>query len=196
MTAPRPIIKVKKLAVSQLLEIPSPCPKLLEYSSHSLAYEVIQPIKANYAICQGLCLLRWPTLSVQCVSLNKSTSYLSLFPLTEFVLPWDIKNMSFIKSWTKCMISIIRPLVWTFLVVQRLRIHLSMWMTWVRSLVQEDPTCHRATKPVCHITKAHAPYSPRSATREATYKTREQPHSLQLEKAPRQQLRVSAAINE
>ena len=67
MTAPRPIIKVKKLAVSQFLEIPTPRPKLLEYSSHSFAYEIIQPIKANYAICQGLCLLRCPTLSVQCV---------------------------------------------------------------------------------------------------------------------------------
>ena len=38
----------------------------------------------------------------------------------------------------------------TSLVAQWLRIHLPMQGTQVRALVQEDPTCHRATKPVCH----------------------------------------------
>ena len=38
----------------------------------------------------------------------------------------------------------------TSLVAQWLRIHLSMQGTWIRSLVQEDPTCCRATKPVSH----------------------------------------------
>ena len=36
------------------------------------------------------------------------------------------------------------------LVAQWLRICLSMQGTWLRALVQEDPTCHRATKPVRH----------------------------------------------
>ena len=36
------------------------------------------------------------------------------------------------------------------LVVQWLRIHLPGQGTQVRSLVQEDPTCHGATRPVCH----------------------------------------------
>ena len=36
------------------------------------------------------------------------------------------------------------------LVVQRLRIRLPMQGIRVRSLVREDPTCRRATKPVCH----------------------------------------------
>ena len=36
------------------------------------------------------------------------------------------------------------------LVAQWLRIHLLMQGTQVRSLVQEDPTCCRATKPVRH----------------------------------------------
>ena len=36
------------------------------------------------------------------------------------------------------------------LVAQWLRIHLLMQGTWVQALVQEDPTCHGATKPVCH----------------------------------------------
>ena len=33
--------------------------------------------------------------------------------------------------------------------VHWLRIRLPMQGTWVRALVQEDPTRHRATKPVC-----------------------------------------------
>ena len=36
------------------------------------------------------------------------------------------------------------------LVVQWLRICLPMQRTRVRALVREDPTCHGATKPVCH----------------------------------------------
>ena len=36
------------------------------------------------------------------------------------------------------------------LVVQWLRICLPMQGTRVRALVWEDPTCHRATKPMCH----------------------------------------------
>ena len=38
----------------------------------------------------------------------------------------------------------------TSLVAQWLRILLPMQGTWVRSLVQDDPTCRRATKPVHH----------------------------------------------
>ena len=38
----------------------------------------------------------------------------------------------------------------TSLVAQWLRIHLPTQGTRVRSLVQEDPTCHGATKPMCH----------------------------------------------
>ena len=36
----------------------------------------------------------------------------------------------------------------TLLVVQWLRIHLPVQGTWVRSLVQEDPTCHKAANPM------------------------------------------------
>ena len=39
---------------------------------------------------------------------------------------------------------------WASLVVQWLRIRLPMQGPWVPSLVREDPTCHRATKPVRH----------------------------------------------
>ena len=45
----------------------------------------------------------------------------------------------------------------TFLVVQLLRIYLPMQATWVQSLAQEDPTCHRATKPrQCSYQHLHA----------------------------------------
>ena len=36
------------------------------------------------------------------------------------------------------------------LVVQWLRICLSVQETWVQSLVWEDPTCRRVIKPICH----------------------------------------------
>ena len=42
------------------------------------------------------------------------------------------------------------PLKVKKMVVQGLRICLPMQGTQVRSLVQEDPTCHGATKPVRH----------------------------------------------
>ena len=51
----------------------------------------------------------------------------------------------------------------TSLVAQWLRICLPMQGTRVPALVQEDLTCHRATKPTCHNY-----WSPCSATREAT----------------------------
>ena len=40
--------------------------------------------------------------------------------------------------------------------VKWIRIHLPIQGTWVRSLVREDPTCHGATKPICHHYRAHA----------------------------------------
>ena len=39
---------------------------------------------------------------------------------------------------------------WAAWVAQWLRIRLPMQGTGVRALVQEDPTCHGATKPVCY----------------------------------------------
>ena len=38
----------------------------------------------------------------------------------------------------------------TSLLAQWLRIRPPVQVTWVRALVWEDPTCHRATKPVRH----------------------------------------------
>ena len=43
-----------------------------------------------------------------------------------------------------------KELVRTSPVAQWLRSRLPMQGTWVQALVREDPTCHGATKPVCH----------------------------------------------
>ena len=63
----------------------------------------------------------------------------------------------------------------TSLVVQWLRIRLPMQETWVQSLVQEDLTCHRASKPVghkywCRHSRAWVPQllSPCATTTEAS----------------------------
>ena len=40
--------------------------------------------------------------------------------------------------------------LWAYLVVQWLGVHFAMQGTWVRSLVWEDPTSGRSTKPMCH----------------------------------------------
>ena len=96
----------------------------------------------------------------------------------------------------------------TSLVAQWLRIRLPVQGTWVRSLVQEDPTCRGATKPVRHNYWARVPQllkptrlEPCSATREATAMRsprttkKSSPRSPQLEKARVQQWRLNAAKN-
>ena len=50
------------------------------------------------------------------------------------------------NSWKMAL----KPNLGTSLIVQWLRIRLPMQGTQVRALVREDPTCHGATKPVCH----------------------------------------------
>ena len=50
---------------------PPPPSKQLEESSRSWAHEITQPIKASHITFWGhSCLLRWPTLSAECVSLQ------------------------------------------------------------------------------------------------------------------------------
>ena len=51
----------------------------------------------------------------------------------------------------KCNVDILptKGRVWAFLVAQWLRIRLPMQGARVRILVREDPTCRRATKPMC-----------------------------------------------
>ena len=102
----------------------------------------------------------------------------------------------------------------TSLVAQWLRIRLPTQGTWVRALVQEDPTCRGATKPVCHNCWAcalepvshnywaHVPQllkptrlepvlcnGEATAMRSPHTATKSSPRSLQLEKPRKQQQR-------
>ena len=85
------------------------------------------------------------------------------------------------------------------LVVQWLRIHLPMPGTRVRALVQEDPTCRGATKPMRHNYWSPRTWSPCSATREATAMrspctaTKSSPRSPQLEEAHTQQWKTQCS---
>ena len=63
---------------------------------------------------------------------------------------WVAFNSVFINGLNGDSLSVKRTRMGTSLVVQWLRIRLPMQGTWVRALVQEDPTCHGATKPVRH----------------------------------------------
>ena len=65
----------------------------------------------------------------------------------------------------------------------------------VRALVREDPTCHRATKPVCHNYWACVPQLLKPACLEPVLRNKRKPHSPQLEKACAQQRRPKAAKN-
>ena len=101
--------------------------------------------------------------------------------------------------------------------VQWLRICLAMQRTPVWSLVQEDPTCHGATKPVyhsywasslcartaepcattieAHELRTHAPQQEKPLQWEACAPQDSSPHSSQVEKAHAQQWRLSPAQN-
>ena len=98
----------------------------------------------------------------------------------------------------------------TSLLAQWLRICLPMQGTWVQSLVQEDPTCCRATKPVLHnywgcalepashnyrarMPRAHALQQEKPESTCTT--TKSSPRSPQLEKARALQQRPNAAKN-
>ena len=93
----------------------------------------------------------------------------------------------------------------TSLVAQSLRIHLPMQGTQVRSLVWEDPTCRRPTKPMqdnywaCALEPTHSNYWARvlqllqPMRLEPVLRNKRSPHSPQLEKACTQQQRPSVA---
>ena len=67
--------------------------------------------------------------------------------------------------------------------------------TWVQSLVQEDPTCHRATKPMRHNYWAHVLEPMSHSKRSPHIATKRRPCSPQLEKAQARQWRSSAPKN-
>ena len=84
-----------------------------------------------------------------------------------------------------------------FPVAQPLQIHLPMQGTWVGSLVREDSTCHGATKPVCchywACTLEPVLCNKRGHCSEPMHHKKQQPCSMQLEKAHVQQQPPSMA---
>ena len=69
-------------------------------------------MKTNHAILQGhSCLLRWPTLCLWSISLslNKSTSYLSLFLSLNSFYDKTLGTSASLSPETRCVISLKRP---------------------------------------------------------------------------------------
>ena len=83
-------------------------------------------------------MYRWPTGSWKDAQHRSSSGKCKLKP------QWDIT--SYLSEW----LSSKRTQIGASLVVQWLRIRLSMQGTWVRALVREDPPCRGAPKPVRH----------------------------------------------
>ena len=67
------------------------------------------------------------------------------------------------------------------LVVYWIRVHLPMQGTWVQSLVQEDPTCRGATKPM-HLEPVLHKRSPHTTTRESPHAATKTQHYQSLSK--------------
>ena len=77
------------------------------------------------------------------------------------------------REHTRCLNSNREWISGTSLVAQWLRLHMLTQGTWVWSLVQDDPTCCRVAKPVCHnywalYTMSHNTLEPVLCKREAT----------------------------
>ena len=69
--------------------------------------------------------------------------------VNERMVEYKVLALACLKSLDFCVVLIISK-IRASLVAQWLRIRLPMQGTWVQVLVREDPTCHGATKPVCH----------------------------------------------
>ena len=89
-------------------------------------------------------------------TLKLETQGSNVYPLSGWICSlWDAAPLTFARAtiwlkykwmWTFCLKYFFRA----SLVAQWLRIRLPMQATGVRAFVREDPTCHRATKPVRH----------------------------------------------
>ena len=143
--------------------------KILESIQVECSVLFIQVISTPFLIHKFLVLNRkclqsrwyWPTGGdAQIQSMDFSDSWdgdnpalvetLFLFGFTSSVtMGWSIflyYLISKIEKYGKDL----RPWARPSLEVQWLRLHLAMQGTWVQTLVQEDSTCHGATKPTSH----------------------------------------------
>ena len=92
-------------------------------------------IQLKWRITKGLWAVIWSS------SQSKSISLAAMLRNDEWMNKWMKKRTNHIKK---------KNSVGASLVVQWLRIHLTMQGTLVRSPAQGDPTCRGAAKPTCH----------------------------------------------
>ena len=100
---------------------------------------------------------------------------------------WECKMVQ--PCWKRIWQVLIKRNLWTSLVVQWLRICLPMQRAWVQALVWEDPTCHRATKLMCHNYWARVPQLLKPTHLEPMLRNKEkppqwEPHALPWRVAP------------
>ena len=170
---------------------PKVSPWVLEYSQRSdtcstpgtVAFTLDTPLSLLelYLVAERLKILRksvdkesesWKSELSQSNNFTQLHSYPSLHKLCRAQAAWPFLVALEFPNW-KCPNPKIHR--WGIsLVVQWLKIHLPMQGTQVRALVQEDPTCRGATKPVRHNYWAcalepasHNYWSPRATTTEA-----------------------------
>ena len=106
---------------------------------HSSGFRTVFPIKLNLGLVRHKrCADKNPEMVLETLE-RIFTLLLTLWPKAS-----DLNNLGVFF-----LISEVRG-IWASLVAQWLRIRLPMQGTWVRALVQEDPTCCRATKPMRH----------------------------------------------
>ena len=126
--------------LAQLYLQPLNCPRIPDsvQFSHSFVFDSLW----SHAACQA------------CLSITNSQSLLKLTSIklvnSRYIHPNEYLMFPFgsLIIFSNPTYSIRK--FWTPLVAQWLRIHLPMQGTWVLSLVQEDPTCCEATKPMHH----------------------------------------------
>ena len=136
------------------------------------------PVSLLWLLLPGLHLLSGPSICCSAVFLLHQCW---LFTDINGVTPEDGEFLfiSLVPCSMPCLHKALEiSLTGTSLVVQWLRIRLPVQGTQVRSLVQEDSTCRRATKPMRHNYQARAPcFTTRAVT------AMRSPRSPQLEKA-------------
>ena len=86
--------------------------------------------------------------STDCLAMSRKVQLLYMYQgCPEGDISYHYFDIFTCRTWKKCHLKVRRAAP---LVAQWLRIRLPMQGTRVQALAQEDPTCSRATKPVCH----------------------------------------------
>ena len=153
-----------------------------------------------YILCYHLKPTAWIFISNWCWFYFRTWNPIWIVSISFLFSDKGLVNTPHITIWKISWITVILKNTWsrTSLVVQWLRIHLPIQETWVPSLVQEDSTYHKATKPMCHDywVVCHNCWS--LCTIEPVFCNKRSHHNekpIQLEKAWAQQQRLSITKN-